>query len=499
VARAKKSTSETPASEEAAAAAGNAAPGAEVEAGAEAAAEPSGEAKTGRRRRAKDEPAAAAETGEMHVETAEHALGALADEAAETEAAPFAGDFGSAEEPVPEGVASTEAPAEAADESSWAEGAEPEAQPEGAAGPLAGPPVPPAGHPPPPAGSTSGGGFVAGLLGGALAIAAGVGALWLSNPDLLRGQAPQPDFSPLEARLDAQATDTGNLSDEVTRLSATVEALPKTPPDTAALEARVAALEGELAAKGDEIEKLSTSLDVLEGRVGQVEVRPPVMEGDAAAASEQVVAEMRAALDAQRAEIEALVEETRGKIESAQAEAEAMQATAEAAAKATVARASYARLQAALEAGGPFSTALSELSGAIDAPIPPALSAAAEKGVPTLADLSRTFPEAARAALAASIRAGVPADAGPMERLGAFLRSQTGARSTTAREGDDPDAVLSRAEAALAEGQLGTAVSLLDALPEEGQAEMAAWRQLAEARLSAVEAADTLAAALPAN
>ncbi|MDH3262469.1 MAG: hypothetical protein OEM24_00560 [Paracoccaceae bacterium] len=494
MARAKNTTSETPRPDEAPAAAEGEAPEA---APAPEPAGPEAADKLGRKRRAREE-AEAGEPGEIHVEAAEHALGALADEEAAS-----AG-------PAP----SAEAVAELADSACGMETPEPEPTPgtgEGqatdftGAEPLAEAPLAASGAPAARPEQGSGGGFVAGLIGGALAIAAGVGALWLSNPDLLRGEAPQPDLSPLEARLDSQAADTAALGDDLTRLAATVEALPETPevPDTAALEARVAALEGDTATRlealGAEVEALSASLAVLEGRVGQVEVRPPVMEGDAAAATDQVVAEMRAALDAQRAEIEALVDEARGRIESAQAEAEAIQATAEDAARAAVARASYARLQAALEAGGPFAAALSELSEVVDGPIPPALIAAADTGVPTLADLRRAYPEAARAALAASIRAGMPEDAGAMDRFGAFLRSQTGARSTAPRAGDNPDAVLSRAEAALTEGQVAAAVMLLDALPEAGQAEMAAWRTQAEARLTAVEAAEALAAALPAN
>ena len=486
MARAKKTTSGAPSPDEVAAAGEASAP--ETERAAEPAAELTGPeaAKAGRKRRGKTEPEAA-EPGETHVETAEHALGALAadEAAAEPGAEP-------AEEAVTEAAPAGEPGAEPSPEDLAQAASEPQAET----------PVVAATPPAPPPGQGSGGGFMAGFIGAALAIAAGVGGLWLTNPDLLRGEAPQPDFSPIEVRLDAQAADTAALGEEVSRLSAAVAELPEAP-DTGALEARVTAIEGDvedrLEALGAEVEALSASLDVLEGRVGQVEVRPPVMEGDAAAATEQVVAEMRAALDAQRAEIEALVEEARGRIESAQAEAEAIQATAETAARAAVARASFARLQAALEAGGPFAAALSELSEVIDGPIPPALIAAADTGAPTLADLRRGYPEAARAALAASIRAGVPEDAGAMDRFGAFLRSQTGARSTAPRTGDDPDAVLSRAEGALAEGQIGAALELLDALPEAGQAEMAAWRTQAEARLATVEAAEALAAALPAN
>jgi hypothetical protein len=361
-----------------------------------------------------------------------------------------------------------------------------------------------AGSPGEPAAAGPGGGFVAGLLGGAVAIAAGVGALWLTNPDLLRGAAPAPDLSPIEARLDAQDAGAAALTEEVARLAAAVEAEPTTPAvDTAGLEERIAAVEGDVRSQVDaltaEVARLSEALSVLEGRVGQVEVRPPVMEGDAAAATAEVVAEMRAALDAQRAEIEALVGETRQRIAAAEAETKALQDGAEAAAKAAVARAATSRLAAALEGGGPFVAALDDLSQAGGVAVPAELTALAATGVPTLADLSGAFPEPARAALAASIREGVAPDAGAMARIGAFLRAQTGARSTAPREGEDPDAVLSRAEAALAEGRLADAVALIALLPAPGQAAMADWVAMAQARLTAVSAADALRAAMPAN
>lgn len=479
MARAKKTSSKTPSPDEVVEAADGGTP--EAEPASASAAEPTAggdAAKAARKPRKKTGPDAAG-PGETHVETAEHAL---AKEAGAEPAAEPSGDTVTEPASPESGEAATEL--------------SPEDLTEAVSEPMAETPLAAASPQTAPHEQGSGGGFVAGLIGGALAIAAGVGALWLSNPDLLRGEAPEPDFSPIEARLDEQAADSAALSEELSRLSSTVAALPQEAPDTPALESRIDTIEGDLTAR---LDALSAALDVLEGRIGQVEVRPPVMEGGASEAAEQVVAEMRAALDAQRAEIEALVEETRGRIEAAEAEAAAIQATAETAARAAVARASLARLHAALEAGGPFAAALSELSEVVDGPIPAALIATADTGVPTLADLRRAYPEPARAALAASIRADMPEDAGAMQRIGAFLRSQTGARSTEPRAGDDPDAVLSRAEGALAEGQIAAALELLEALPEAGKAEMAAWRSEAEARLAAVEAAEALAAALPAN
>ena len=122
--------------------------------------------------------------------------------------------------------------------------------------------------------------------------------------------------------------------------------------------------------------------------------------------------------------------------------------------------------------------------------MPPALSGPAADGVPTLTELVDSYPEAARAALDASIRANV--DGGAFDRFTAFLRVQTGARSLEPREGDDPDAILSRAEAAVRAGDLAQALTELAALPEDGQAAMAGWTQSARTRLDALEAAQGL-------
>jgi hypothetical protein len=83
-----------------------------------------------------------------------------------------------------------------------------------------------------------------------------------------------------------------------------------------------------------------------------------------------------------------------------------------------------------------------------------------------------------------------------MGRITAFLRAQTGARSLTPREGNDPDAILSRAEAALREGDLVATLAELDALPAEGAARLAEWRAQAEARLAASQAVAELVASL---
>jgi hypothetical protein len=137
---------------------------------------------------------------------------------------------------------------------------------------------------------------------------------------------------------------------------------------------------------------------------------------------------------------------------------------------------------------------LSDVADGAAVDVPEALSAAAETGVSTLEELQSTFPAAARAALPIAIRD--TAGEGTMNRVTAFLQSQVGGRSLEPQEGDSPDAVLSRAEAALRDGDLSGVVAELAALPEEAQSVMADWTSSAETRIAALEAMDAFAAAL---
>ena len=144
-------------------------------------------------------------------------------------------------------------------------------------------------------------------------------------------------------------------------------------------------------------------------------------------------------------------------------------------------------LKAAVETGAPYAATLAGVGD-----VPAALAENAEAGVPTLQALQRDYPAAARRALAST--EVIPEDASAGERLTAFLKRRTGARSLSPKEGDSPDAVLSRAEASLGEGDLETALNELEALPPEGRAAMSDWLEQAELRLSVVTAIDELTA-----
>ena len=88
---------------------------------------------------------------------------------------------------------------------------------------------------------------------------------------------------------------------------------------------------------------------------------------------------------------------------------------------------------------------------------------------------------------------------GTGDQLRAFLRDQLGTRSLTPRDGDDPDAILSRAEAAVKSGELDAALGEIDNLPDSGKAVLEEWTVKAVARKDALSAFETLESALNEN
>lgn len=224
----------------------------------------------------------------------------------------------------------------------------------------------------------------------------------------------------------------------------------------------------------------------------------------AARISEEAIRVEQAALSDFRGELQSAVDEVQSEIDQAREtaakiseEAFAAEAEAQRAEQSAQAMAAVGQITAALEDGSSYSDALGNAEAVLDVEIPAVISENAASGVASVAMLQETFPDAARAALNSAIRAD--SGEGAMDRLTAFIRVQSGARSLAPREGDDPDAVLSRAEAALRSGDVAAAVSEIDTLPEDGRAAMAVWRGAAEARVSALSAAADLAQTLQQN
>ncbi|MDR9394435.1 MAG: hypothetical protein RI571_08935 [Roseovarius sp.] len=317
------------------------------------------------------------------------------------------------------------------------------------------------------------GGFFPMLLGGVAAAAIGYGAaIYLGVPQ--QDDAGRDAFEQeMRERLSDQAETLDSMS---SRVDAAAQS-----PDLGGLETALEDVEGSVNALSGRVDALDSRLGQLDERLTGLEKRP-VAEGASDAAVAAYERELQALQDAmaeQRAEIEAMAEEAR-----------AMEESAEETAQATMRRAALTRIQTALENGTSFAGALSDLQGAGVEP-PAILSRKADGGVVSLDVLRETFPDAARAALAAS-RAVAGADGGA-GGFGSFLKTQLGVRSLAPREGNDPDAVLSRAEAALAEGRLNDALAEIEALPEPGRAELADWTTRVSERLEAISAAQKLA------
>ena len=130
---------------------------------------------------------------------------------------------------------------------------------------------------------------------------------------------------------------------------------------------------------------------------------------------------------------------------------------------------------------------------ALSVDVPPALADTAQ-GVPSTADLQNMFSAPARAALAAARRANVAQDQSVWDRATDFVQMQLGLRSLSARAGDDPDAVLSRATASVGRGDLSATLTELAALSEAGGAPLSDWITSAQRRLAAETALVALTA-----
>jgi hypothetical protein len=335
------------------------------------------------------------------------------------------------------------------------------------------------------------GGFLPGFLGGIAAVAGGLFAAPYVMPEAMR-PATTEDLAALEARI-------GEVAASVEPLTARVEEVAQSaasPEDVQSLADEIAqvreTLDGDVSALSSTVEEVDSRLATLEAAPVEDNPDPAVVAAleryrEAVAGYETSVEELRASVEAQVAAAMAEADATR-----AEAEAES-QAAAERAAEAARQRA-LADLRAALDAGDPYADALAEFDGET---VPQALSASAGDGVATLAALQESFAPAAREALAVA-RETMPAGEGA-ERVGNFLAAQLGVRSLAPKEGDSPDAILARAQAAVTDGELAAALDEIAALPEAARAPLADWTARARARVDAVTAVNELAASLTAN
>jgi hypothetical protein len=246
-------------------------------------------------------------------------------------------------------------------------------------------------------------------------------------------------------------------------------------PDMSGIEASIAALTDQI-----------TGFDA---RLAEVEARPPqtisVENGEPVEDVRAELTAMQSALEAQRDEISALL----GNAKSVE------EATA-AAARAAAGQRALAQVTAAISNGGGYADAIAQMNDAGIMDLPAALTDPADDGVTTLISLQSRFPDVARDALTAA-RAATTDDGNT--GVGGFLRRQLGARSVTPREGNDPDAVLSRAEAAVRNGDVAAALAEIEALPDGTKDPMQGWIADARVRADAEAAVQDLSQRLTAN
>lgn len=345
------------------------------------------------------------------------------------------------------------------------------------------------------------GGFWPLAFGGVVAAALGAGAVWFvdhrlpAGPDPALGEAAR---AAVGAELDARAAAlaetareagaaAGNEAGNEAGAEAARAVLAGLPPQAgaaaagqAALDAqaaRIDALEARLAEAGtapaaegtgpaapatDALDALRRELAAQAGRIDELAARPaadPALAEELRAMAEGAAA-ARERAEAAAAQVEARLAEAARQSESIQAEVEQNARRAETAA-------AVARLEGVLDSGGDTAAAMAGLRAA---GVEPPAALAAE--IPSLDALQDGFDDAARAGLRAAQQAAPEGGGGGL--LG-FIREQTGARSVTPRSGSDPDAVLSRAGAAVAEGDIAAALAEIDGLPPAARDAMSGW------------------------
>ncbi len=334
--------------------------------------------------------------------------------------------------------------------------------------------------------------------GGVLAAAIGAAAVlylqpqgWNGNSDAVAAQSDR--ITALQGGLDAlraeiagdRAATIAALQDEVAALATSV----------AQLDARVATAGGELddtvGTLRDKLALVQETQDTLTGRVGALEARPVDQAPDIAA--------LQADVRALTARLETAAQDARDQILAANERAAEVEKLAVDSVANQATQSTLTALGDALASGRAYDNALGAFQAAApDAVIDPALADNAANGVASLRALRADFPDAARAVLA-DVATAAAENATMTDRMFAFFRAQTGARSLSPREGDDADAVLSRAEAALGDGDLAEAVRELRALPPEVADPMQGWLLRAQTRLDVMSALNDLSAPKTSN
>ena len=352
--------------------------------------------------------------------------------------------------------------------------------------------------------------LAAGLLGGLI----GVVALSLFWNKLPARNAAAPDLTTIEGRLaklesapppagdtaalgalDARVKtledrkvetppDLSDLTSRVTRLEESINALAETAkeggsvPDAAALDAKIGDLEQRLQGKIDsalaaqrgesttDLKDLQKEVEALKAKLGAL--AEAHLAGDTSDLAPQLTT-----LDQRIAKLEATLPELSTAIDRSSASA-----------KSGAAAIAFANLRNAVAAGRPYAAELAALKSLIpDLGDLGALASHAETGIPTVAALADTLTKLAEASAAPT---PAPAQTSILDSMMASAKSAISIRRIGAdATGDEPAAVLARAEAALNQGDLEAAIKEVESLPAQARDPFAGWLDDARARASA--------------
>ena len=150
-------------------------------------------------------------------------------------------------------------------------------------------------------------------------------------------------------------------------------------------------------------------------------------------------------------------------------------------------------LRQAAERGGAFAADLAMLEAlGTDAAELDLLRPLAEKGAPSKTELAAEFPAIADAVLAATFAARGEADGSFLDRLLGLGRGLVSVRPTSPIPGSTPEAIVSRMQGAVDQGNLAQALAEREALPAEGKTASSAWAAAATDRVAIDQLVDKL-------
>jgi len=325
------------------------------------------------------------------------------------------------------------------------------------------------------------------VVGGVVAAGLGYGAAYFGGLPTQGGS--EEAASDVSGALEGQAQDLADLIARTESLEAATNAASGA--DLTEVNARIDAL-------STQVEGTTASLGDLAARLEALEARPSFVAGEGGSedvnAMAAALSQIQAALETQQAANTAMTEEIRNLASEAETRISEVEQRAQAQVGNVTAQAALSQLRLAMDSGAPFATALNDAAASAGIEVPAALQAVSQTGVARLEELQMSFPSLARNALPVALRE--TAGEGAMDRIGAFFMGQVGGRSLTPQDGDDPDAVLSRAEDAVRRGALDEALTEIAALPEPVQAIFADWVAEVQSRLDAAVAVDGFANAL---